>query len=394
MNKIILLFYIFFASHTLYANTNDRIKNQEQNLKNSQNLEKNINKKLDDLAKDIKNSEEYLVNIASQIQSLKTQIESLQDSQKQAKDDLELLINQNKTLVQNQKNMEQSIVRIIAEDFSFDLLMVENEGESEDSIIAAQSISKLNSILKEQIRSLAKNYDQTTNIIREKNQKISTIENSIKEFEQKKINLLSLQKKQTQTIADLKQDKELYVKKLSNLKDQQAQMRQTLQQLSILAQKENEEKSKQTVKSQKKQIRQSYSGSAVYKYNGKKTIAPLDEFSVKQYFGNYVDPIYNIKIFNESVVLSSKIQDAKVKNVLDGKVILAKHTPLLNNVVIIENKNEMHTIYANLSQIAPTIKVGSIVPKGYIIGRVSSDLTFEVTQKNYHIDPLELISLK
>ena len=79
---------------------------------------------------------------------------------------------------------------------------------------------------------------------------------------------------------------------------------------------------------------------------------------------------------------------------LSGKVVFAKQTPLLDNVVIIENSNGIHTIYAHLSQIAPTIKVGQKVQQGYVIGRVARDLTFEVTQKSYHIDPLQMISLK
>ena len=128
------------------------------------------------------------------------------------------------------------------------------------------------------------------------------------------------------------------------------------------------------------------------KYSGARTIAPLDSYTVKQKFGNYVDPIYNIKIFNEAVILRSTTPDAKVKSVLNGKVVFAKATPMLENVVIIENENGIHTIYAHLSQIAPTVKVGSLVQKGYVIGRVRNDLTFEVTQRNYHIDPLEMIS--
>ena len=67
---------------------------------------------------------------------------------------------------------------------------------------------------------------------------------------------------------------------------------------------------------------------------------------------------------------------------------------MLDRVIIIAHKDGIHTIYAHLSQIAPTIKVGSSVSKGYTIGKISNDLTFEVTQKNYHINPLELISLK
>ena len=104
-----------------------------------------------------------------------------------------------------------------------------------------------------------------------------------------------------------------------------------------------------------KQFGSNYQASLVKKYSGEKTIAPLDSFTVKQKFGNYVDPIYNIKIFNESVVLSSNLASAKVKSVFSGKVVFAKETVMLNKVVIIENSNGIHTIYAHLSQIAPTI---------------------------------------
>ena len=72
-----------------------------------------------------------------------------------------------------------------------------------------------------------------------------------------------------------------------------------------------------------------YQTSSVKRYSGARTIAPLDSYSVKQKFGNYVDPIYNIKIFNESVILRSSTPDAKVKSVLNGKVVFAKATPML-----------------------------------------------------------------
>lgn len=94
------------------------------------------------------------------------------------------------------------------------------------------------------------------------------------------------------------------------------------------------------------------------------------------------------------MVLRSTTPDATVKNVLDGKVVFAKDTAVLQKVIIMENTDGIHTIYAHLSKIAPTIKVGSKIKKGYVIGRVERDLTFEVTQKNYHINPMELISAK
>ncbi|MDA3048312.1 MULTISPECIES: murein hydrolase activator EnvC family protein [unclassified Campylobacter] len=143
-----------------------------------------------------------------------------------------------------------------------------------------------------------------------------------------------------------------------------------------------------------KQYGSSYQSSRVKKYTGAKTSAPLDGAYVKRKFGNYSDPVYNIKLFNENIVLGSKSGDTQVKAVLAGKVVFAKETAVLDKVVIIEHAGGIHTIYAHLNQIPNTVRVGSSVKKGYTIGRISSDLTFEVTQQNYHINPLDLISLK
>ena len=143
-----------------------------------------------------------------------------------------------------------------------------------------------------------------------------------------------------------------------------------------------------------KQYGSSYQASRVKKYTGAKTSAPLNGAFVKRNFGNYNDPVYNIKIFNENIVLGSKSSDTQVKSVLAGKVDFAKDTAVLDKVVILEHSGGIHTIYAHLSQIAPTIKVGSSIKKGYVLGRINSELTFEVTQQNYHINPLDLISLK
>jgi len=143
-----------------------------------------------------------------------------------------------------------------------------------------------------------------------------------------------------------------------------------------------------------KQYGSSYQSSRVKKYSGAKTAAPLNGAYLKRKFGNYNDPVYNIKLFNENIVLGSNSGDTQVKAVLPGKVVFAKETAVLDKVVILEHSGGIHTIYAHLNQIPPTVRVGSNVKKGYIIGRIGSDLTFEVTQQNYHINPLDLISLR
>ena len=415
--KFLLL--CFLTAWLSFASTTDeKIQERKITLKSSEDLEKQLNKKLDDLAEDIVKGEANLKKIETQIGSLQEQISELEKSSNEASKELDELNLKNSDLVKNQKNIEQNMIKIIADDFSFDLIMPKEYEESGDSIMADEILSKLNLVVRGDFENLAKNYENTLNLIRSQSSKIKDIKQSLESYKQKKAELVGLQNSQTKAVANLKRDKEIYAKQLSRLQNQQEEIRKALEDLKIIAKQEIEEakkaaeaKKEQEAKKQAvvdkaktgktkegdsdvKQIGSSYQSSRVKKYNGSRTIAPLESFSVKQKFGNYVDPIYNIKIFNESVILSSATPDAKVKSVLAGKVVLAKQTPLLDNVVIVENADGIHTIYAHLSQIAPTVKVGAKVQQGYVIGRVARDLTFEVTQKNYHIDPLEMISLK
>lgn len=397
---LLLAFSLAFAS-----NTKEKIKDSKNSLRSTQAMSEQLSKKLDDLAGDIVNGEKKLRGISGDITNLKGQISVLETNASKALLELDDLTKQNKELERTQKELEQNMIRIIAEDLSFDLMMSASEGkQSEESIISSQILTKLNAIAKEDFKRLSENYEDTIEKIKNKSSKINEINSSIKNYRRKQNDLQSLESTQKNTINGLKRDKEIYSKKLAKLQAQQDELRKTLEQLAIMQKQEDEaaraarEKqeraaSKGGKKGEKSQpMGGGYQTSSVKRYSGARTIAPLDSYSVKQKFGNYVDPIYNIKIFNESVILRSSTPDAKVKSVLNGKVVFAKETPMLENVVIIENENGIHTIYAHLSQIAPTVKVGSVVQKGYVIGRVRNDLTFEVTQRNYHIDPLEMIS--
>ncbi|MDL0088432.1 murein hydrolase activator EnvC family protein [Campylobacter gastrosuis] len=406
MRILLIIALVFLSAFSQTQNTKKRIETNKNSLRSTEILSQQLNKKLDDLANDIINGEKELKNIAISILKTKEQILNLEGNATAANKELDNLNEQNKDLIRTQKQTEDNIIRIIAEDFSLDLIL-EDGGvdESDEAIVATSVLSKLNNVLKDDLKKMAKNYEQTSNLIKEKSNKIEQIEGRIKEHKRKQNELIALENNQKKAIANLKRDKEIYTKKLAKLQIQQDELRKTLEELAIIAKKEDEaqkkaaeQKSKKQQQASKdgdiKQLGSSYQTSSVKRYTGAKTIAPLDDFVVKQKFGNYVDPIYNIKIFNESVVLRSKTLDAKVKSVLNGKVVFAKQTQLLDKVIIIENDNGIHTIYAHLSQIAPTIKVGVRVQKGYIIGRVKDDLTFEVTQKNYHIDPLEMIAQK
>jgi murein DD-endopeptidase MepM/ murein hydrolase activator NlpD len=136
----------------------------------------------------------------------------------------------------------------------------------------------------------------------------------------------------------------------------------------------------------------SVKGIKISKYYGKKTMAPLKSYTVTKKFGKYYDKVYKMELFNESVALKTKIPNAKVFSIFKGQVVYAKqNSGLLENVVIVKHQNSLHTIYSHLDKIAPTLKVGKWIPKGYVVGRVNDTLEFQATKNSKYIDPLKLI---
>lgn len=142
-----------------------------------------------------------------------------------------------------------------------------------------------------------------------------------------------------------------------------------------------------------RKVNSSYQKSKVYAYKGSKTISPISGARIIKKFGTYVDPIYKIKIFNESITLKAPSPNAKVKNVLNGKVVFSGKSSMLGKVVVIAHSGKIHTVYAGLSKIAPNIKTGRKIKKGYVIGKVSSKLMFQATKNSKHINPLKLIRI-
>lgn len=142
-----------------------------------------------------------------------------------------------------------------------------------------------------------------------------------------------------------------------------------------------------------RQVNSSYQKPKTYVYRGGKTISPIRGARLVKKFGTYIDPVYKIKIFNESVTLKAPSSNAKVQNVLNGKVVFAGKSSMLGKVVVVAHSGKMHTVYAGLSKIAPTIHVGSKIKKGYVVGKVASKLMFQATKDSKHINPLRLISI-
>ena len=142
-----------------------------------------------------------------------------------------------------------------------------------------------------------------------------------------------------------------------------------------------------------RKINSSYQKSKVYAYRGGKTMSPIPGARLIKKFGTYIDPVYKIKIFNESITLKAPSSNAKVQNILNGKVVFAGKSSMLGKVVVVAHSNKIHTVYAGLSKIAPNIKTGRKIKKGYVVGKVSSKLMFQATKNSKHINPLKLIRI-
>lgn len=149
--------------------------------------------------------------------------------------------------------------------------------------------------------------------------------------------------------------------------------------------------SRQSVKVRK--VNSSYKQSKTYAYRGQKTISPLIGAKLVKKFGTYIDPIYKIKIFNESVTLKAPSTNAKVRNVLNGKVVFFGKSSMLGRVVVVAHSNRLHTVYAGLSKISPTIRMGRKIKKGYVVGKVQRKLLFQATKNSKHINPMRLIHI-
>jgi murein DD-endopeptidase MepM/ murein hydrolase activator NlpD len=208
-------------------------------------------------------------------------------------------------------------------------------------------------------------------------------------YKLKKLDKLSNRK--VNVIKSLKIKKDTYSRNLRNIKEKRRRLSSILSKLKIVKKRSHKKRRRASKRKSNKKIASSFQNVLTYNYRGKRTIAPLKKFVVLRKYGPYEDPIYNIKIFNDSIVMKPVGRNKKVNAVLSGKIIFAKNTPSLKKVVIIQHKNKYHTIYAHLDKIAPTIRRGKMVRKGFVIGKVSSNLTFQITKQNYYINPLKFI---
>ena len=406
MIRLFISFLLFFNVGYAKSNINTKIELTSSKIKSFSKNYSVLNKKLAKNAKAILKQRLAIQKQTKFLEELKTQLSQKELSYKENKSQLSSLIKYNKNLKKEQDDIEQKLVFVIAQSVSLSVILEDEYAVNEESLMEFEILKEMLKTSKEEVRRLNDKYYINSKDIKNLSNQADHLKNAIASIDAKRKKLLSTQKINKKSLKNLKVAKSSYKKKVKNLIHKQNVLKSTLVKLNIIkvdeVKKAREAKARKLAFANKKEIIEddnlpnvkrhasSYQAIKTKKYKGPKTIAPLDSYTISKKYGTYTDPIYGIKIFNESISLKSKKPNAKVKTVFNGKVIYADKTAVLDNIVIVEHKGGLHTIYANLSQISPNIKKGKKIKKGYSIGRVNEELIFEVTQKSYHINPIRL----
>ena len=438
------------------ASTTTKIKDSKKNLSATSSAKKKASRRLSKIANDIKTTEKDIVYLEKKIDELGRNQEKSEKQYAVLKGELVKSEKDFKQTSQELDKKRKVFISLLSEQFSIVFAMEQAHEPTRKSILTQEVYraykkhnAKVLATLKRDIIALKKRKKSKLALRNKTQAEIERIIKKRKSYAQKKLEKEKLRKK-------LAGDEEKYNVKLEKIVDKQNSLRSTLAKLNILRTKEVEEarrraaaekeamrlekkrqreirqakalarkkarKAKEALRNAKtkedrkkarlaakeaekekkkvykksakvRQVNSSYKKPKIYNYKKGKTISPLPGSKLVKKFGTYVDPIYKIKIFNESITLKSSSSNAKVHNILNGKVVFAGKSSMLGKVVVVSHSSKIHTVYAGLSKIAPTIHVGSKIKKGYVVGKVNEKLIFQATKNSKHINPLKLIRI-
>ena len=441
MTKI--FFLLFLSTNILFSATtiDKKIQKNKQSLNSSAKQEETTSLKIKELAEKIESQNSNIINLEKDIKQVNSDIDEHQKLLEDAKEKLDQLKSKSTDLIKEKTSNEEQIVNTIIEEFSISLALKLASENSLQELIDSEIYTLLSQHSKDKVLKLNNNYNVLSTNTKTNQKDIEKIASYIEDRQKTKEKLTSLKEKHSSSLVNLEEQHKSYQEELNKVAKQQDSLKNLLAELNILKEEENkkaeEEKrerlqqllaqkkadSKKTIREEAQEedkapndeiqtaevrnqryaknlnldvrkIGSSTDGVKIVKYKGESTIAPLRSFKVVKNFGTYYDPVYKIKLFNESIVLKSNEPKAKVVAVLNGKVVYAKkNAGMLENVVIIQHEGGLHTIYSHLDEISPTLVVGKWIKQGYVVGRVDDNLMFQATKDSSHIDPKDLFKI-
>ena len=442
MIKLIFLSLLSFSTILFASNIDKKIQSNKEKLDTSADKKETTSLKIKELADKIESQNSNIITLETDIKQINSDIEEHQKLLEEAKNKLDELKSKSTELIREKTSNEEQIVNTIIEEFSISIALKLASEDSLQELIDNEIYTLLSQHSKEKVTKLNTNYSALSANTKNNQKDIEKIASYIENRQKTKDKLTILKEKHSSSLASLESQHKSYQEELNKVAKEQESLKNLLSELNILKEEEikkakaaEEEKRRKLqellakknaaerksvkeehieespqeeiqtadVRNQKyaknlnldvRKIGSSTDGVKIIKYKGERTIAPLKSFKVVKNFGTYYDPVYKIKLFNESIVLKSNESKAKVVSVLNGKVVYAKkNAGMLANVVIIQHEGGLHTIYSHLDEISPTLVVGKWIKQGYVVGRVDESLMFQATKDSSHIDPKDLFKI-
>lgn len=409
-----------------------------------------INSKIKVLANELNKEEHVFDKLQANLNTISTKITANKSQLQQAKITIGILDKESKTIEQQISKIEENIVKSVVDKYTMTIgknmlgkksakdimekekmqLIFENSKEiiskSNEQYSQINLLKNDNDIKRKNIESFISSAEveerKFIDLKKEKENKVLTLRNKHKNYQNELKAILKQQNDLNQLLSRLNIVKETELEKIKNaqLRQQQENLKKAKDEASRLAKlkqtliKTNannsqinaintaEQMNSKDIKKLSQDILENDADISVRTFGsgqnikvsssrGIKIKAPLTSFTVVKKFGAYFDPIYKIRLYNDSVTLRSNNPNEKVFSALQGQVVYAKNDAgSLGNVVILKHSGEIHTIYSRLSQIAPTITVGKAIPQGYVVGRIQDTLVFQATKSNQYLNPEEL----
>ena len=347
------------------------LKKTQQRLKRTKQKLSYYNSQLGRLKRQIEKRERDLKWIEAKLARTQRLIKKLEAQLKDSSSKIEELQREKGELQRQLREIEGQIAKFLSENYYLEAQQLKGEISIADLI---------NSTLYRQIsREYSKKVAQLVGEEKLLQQKIQKINRKIRDIlvkkrklERQKAYLAKLQKRREKELAQLKAQKEEYWQKIQELKQKQAVLQRLLEQLKI-------------VKKNPKQL-----SKAPRRFRHLRFTSPVRGVVVQR-FGSYMDPLYHIRIYNNSIVIKTK-PNAKVRAVERGEVVYIGEYGG-KKVLFIKHPNGVFSIYSNLSKISPLLKKGSKVKRGEVIARVKDSLEFGMSYKENYLNPLRYIKI-
>ena len=417
MKKLYLL--LIFSLSLFASNTDKKIINKQSALKYQKIEKSKMNQKLDSLILALNKQKTILNNIDKEIDSLNKEVKALQKELSLKNNNIQLLKKSQKELLAKKEEIQKSILDY----FSHNYYLSQSKVVSTEDLINEEVVRAVTNITKKRVAKITKEYIELNQKSKSLSEKIALLIHKKLSLQAKKREILSLKKSHQKELALLNQKVKNYKKILQDIINRERQFQNELAKLKLIKQAEIKRQrelerqrelkrqreiarqkalakqkalKKQNIakvdKSKVKKYGSSYMRSRVRSYRGKKTIPPIKHGVITKSFGNYVDPVYKIKVYNDSITLKAPRKDALVRAIFNGRVVFVGESSN-KLMVVVRHRNGLYSIYANLIKISPYIKKGYRIKKGDIIARVKDELIFEITYRDIPINPLDVIKL-